>query len=111
MRITVEINGETWTYIINNPDIGGVDFMDAVIPIESLLRAIYPTFGNHVLNVRCPNGEDHDPDEDCEFIQELEADSVDDDKDLERTDEIKDKGIELPPEDGGKDSGKKDTGL
>lgn len=109
MTITIEINGESWTYDIDNPDIGGIDFMDAVIPIESLLRAIYPTFGNHALTVRCPNGEEHNPDEDCEFIQELEGGEISDEKDQKTTEEVKEQGIELPPEEtGGKEDGKKD---
>lgn len=113
MKITIEINGETWTYIINNPDMGSIDFMDAVIPIESLLKAVYPTFGNHALSVRCPDGNDHDPDEDCEFIQELEADADDEEGDKEKTDEVTTQGIELPTdeENGGKKDGEENPGL
>jgi len=109
IKITIEINGETWTYNIDNPDMGGEDFMDTVVPLESLLRAIYPTFGTHQLIVVCPDGAEHDMDGGCEFVEKLEVDSLDDLKDDEKTDEIKQKGIDLPPdENGGKDNGKED---
>ena len=108
MNITIEINGETWVYNMDNPDFGSEDFMDAVIPIESLLKAIYPSFGNHQLIVVCPNGEPHDLDEICEFVQDFEVDP-DDPKDAEKTEEAKNKGIDLPSEEnGGKENGKKD---
>ena len=107
MKITIEINGETWTYDINNPDLGAMDFMDAVIPIESLLRAVYPSFGTHALTVVCPDGEEHDPEGDCEFIQEMTAEDPAEDK--QKTEEVKEKGIDLPEEDAGGDKdGKKD---
>ncbi len=74
MKITVEINKESWTYTVDSTDVGNTDFFDAIIAFESLLKSIYPDFENHNLAAICPDGNIHDPDESCKFIEKLEVD-------------------------------------
>jgi len=90
MDITLTVDGETYSYHIDDdPKQERIDFMDAVVGFESVLKASFPMFEGHDLVALCPDGNVH------EGIDggELPPDSVEEKK---------------PDADGGVDIGKKD---
>ncbi|VVB50694.1 Uncharacterised protein [uncultured archaeon] len=61
MDITLTVDGESYSYHIeDDPEQERVDFMDAVVGFEGMLKAAFPSFEGHDLVALCPDGSVHE---------------------------------------------------